>query len=147
MLPNIQEKFDSLEQHSAKLKKLDDYQNYLHVMKTKLPAEIKTQFDRFENELDQVKRFQDVRRFILNLKEIVPADITRDFEAMEARLQTVKAEIATRFEKQFRVGALSSMAEKIVSKVISEQFAEITKAFRDKFVQTTQNMLDQVIIS
>jgi predicted DNA-binding transcriptional regulator len=142
---NIQQKFDSLEQHSAKLKKLDDYQNYLQVMKTKLPAEIKTQFERFENELDQVKRFQDVRRFILNLKEIVPADITRDFEAMEARLDSVKSEIATRFEKQFRIGALSSMAEKIVSKVISEQFAEITKAFRDKFVQTTQNMLDQVI--
>ena len=142
---NIQEKFDSLEQHSTKLKKLDDYKNYLQIMKTKLPAQIKTQFDRFENELDQVKRFQDVRRFILNLKEIVPADITRDFEAMEARLDSVKSEIATRFEKQFRIGALSSMAEKIVSKVISEQFAEITKTFRNKFVQTTENMLDQVI--
>lgn len=142
---NIQEKFDSLEQHSAKLKKLDDYKNYLQIMKTKLPAQIKTQFDRFENELEQVKRFQDVRRFILNLKEIVPSDITRDFEAMEARLDSVKSEIAARFEKQFRIGALSSMAEKIVSKVISEQFAEISKTFRDKFVQTTQNMLDQVI--
>ncbi|MFX1594101.1 MAG: helix-turn-helix domain-containing protein [Promethearchaeota archaeon] len=142
---NIQLKFNSLEEHSAKLKKLDDYKTYLQIMKTKLPAEIKTQFDKFENELNQVKRFQDVRRFIFNLKEIVPADITRDFEAMEARLDGVKSEIASRFEKQFRIGALSSMAEKIVSKVISEQFAEITKAFRDKFVQTTQNMLDQVI--
>jgi len=142
---NIQEKFDSLEEHSTKLKKLDDYRTYLHIMKSKLPAQIKTQFDRFEKELEQVKRFQDVRTFILNLKEIVPADITRDFEAMESRLDAVKSEIATRFEKQFRIGALSSMAEKIVSKVISEQFTEITKAFRDKFVQTTQNMLDQVI--
>jgi hypothetical protein len=142
---NIQAKFDSLEEHSSKLKKLDDYKTYLQIMKTKLPAQIKTQFDRFSNELDQVKRFQDVRRFILNLKEIVPADITRDFEAMESRLDSVKSEIASRFEKQFRVGALSSMAEKIVSKVISEQFAEITKAFKSKFVQTTENMLDQVI--
>jgi hypothetical protein len=142
---NIQAKFDSLEEHSAKLKKLDDYKNYLQIMKTKLPAQIKTQFDRFSSELDQVKRFQDVRGFILNLKEIVPADITKDFEAMESRLDSVKSEIATRFEKQFRVGALSSMAEKIVSKVISEQFAEITKAFKSKFVQTTENMLDQVI--
>ncbi|UCC20589.1 MAG: hypothetical protein JSV62_04690 [Promethearchaeota archaeon] len=142
---NIQEKFTSLEEHSAKLKKLDDYKNYLQVMKSKLPAQIKTQFDKFENELDQVKRFQDVRRFIFNLKEIVPADITRDFEAMEARLDSVKSEIASKFEKQFRIGALSSMAEKIVSKVISEQFSEIANTFRDKFVQTTQNMLDQVI--
>ncbi|MFX1503096.1 MAG: helix-turn-helix domain-containing protein, partial [Promethearchaeota archaeon] len=142
---NIQVKFDSLESHSAKLKKLDDYKTYLQIMKTKLPAEIKTQFDRFEKELEQVKRFQDVRRFIFNLKEIVPADITRDFQAMESRLDSVKSEIATRFEKQFRIGALSNMAEKIVSKVISEQFTEITKTFRDKFVQTTQNMLDQVI--
>ncbi|MFX1462356.1 MAG: helix-turn-helix domain-containing protein [Promethearchaeota archaeon] len=141
---NIQVKFDSLEQHSAKLKKLDDYRTYLQIMKEKLPAQIKSQFDRFENELEQVKRFRDVRSFIINLKEIVPADITRDFEAMATRLDSVKSEIATRFEKQFRIGALSSMAEKIVSKVIEEQFAEITKSFRDKFVQTTQNMLDQV---
>ncbi|MFW9902136.1 MAG: helix-turn-helix domain-containing protein [Candidatus Thorarchaeota archaeon] len=142
---NIQEKFDSLETHSAKLKKLDDYKSYLQIMKTKLPAQIKTQFDRFEKEIEQVKRFRDVRRFILNLKEIVPADITKEFEAMESQLESIKSEIATRFEKQFRIGALSSMAEKIVSKVIAEQFTEITKFFRDKFVQTTQNMLDQVI--
>ncbi len=142
---NIQEKFDSLGEQSAKLKKLDDYKTYLQIMKTKLPAQIKEQFSRFEKEMEQVSRFQDVRRFILNLKEIVPADITRDFEAMESRLDSVKSEIATRFEKQFRIGALSSMAEKIVSKVISEQFAEITKTFKNKFVQTTQNMLDQVI--
>ncbi|MFX0105513.1 MAG: hypothetical protein ACFE75_08485, partial [Candidatus Hodarchaeota archaeon] len=102
-------------------------------------------FELFENELNQVKRFQDVRRFILNLKEIVPADITKEFEAMGTHLESMKSEIASKFEKQFRVGALSSMAEKIVSKVISEQFTKITKSFRDKFVQTTQNMLDQVI--
>ena len=142
---NIQVKFDSLEQHSAKLKKLDDYKTYLQIMKTKLPAQIKTQFERFEKELEQVKRFQDVRSFILNLKEIVPADITKEFEAMETRLESIKSEIASRFEKQFRIGALSSMAEKIVSKVITEQFTEVTKFFKAKFVQTTQNMLDQVI--
>ena len=141
----IQEKFDSLEQHSDKLRKLDDYKTYLQIMKTKLPAQIKTQFERFDKELDQVKRFQDVKSFIFNLKEIVPADITKEFEAMESQLQLIKSEIATRFEKQFRIGALSSMAEKIVSKVISEQFSEVTKYFKDKFVQTTQNMLDQVI--
>ncbi|MFW9969000.1 MAG: helix-turn-helix domain-containing protein [Candidatus Odinarchaeota archaeon] len=142
---NIQSKFDSLEDQSAKLKKLDDYKSYLQIMKSKLPAEIKVQFNRFEKELEQVKRFQDVRRFIFNLKEIVPADITRDFESMASRLDSVKSEISAKFEKQFRDGALSSMAEKIVSKVISEQFEEITKTFKDRFVQTTQNMLDQVI--
>jgi len=142
---NIQKKFDSLEQHSDKLRKLDDYKTYLQIMKTKLPAQIKTQFERFDKELDQVKRFQDVKSFIINLKQIVPSDITKEFEAMESSLESVKSEIATRFEKQFRIGALSSMAEKIVSKVISEQFAQITKTFKNKFVQTTQNMLDQVI--
>ncbi|MEE9376468.1 MAG: helix-turn-helix domain-containing protein [Candidatus Lokiarchaeia archaeon] len=141
----IQEKFDSLEQHSDKLRKLDDYKTYLQIMKTKLPAQIRTQFERFDKELDQVKRFQEVKGFILNLREIVPADITKEFDSMEASLQSVKSEISTRFEKQFRIGALSSMAEKIVSKVISEQFTVITNAFKDKFVQTTQNMLDQVI--
>ncbi len=142
---NIQKKFDSLEQHSDKLRKLDDYKTYLQIMRTKLPAQIKTQFELFDKELDQVKRFQDVKSFIFNLKEIVPSDITKEFESMEESMQSVKSEIAARFEKQFRIGALSSMAEKIVSKVISEQFDQITKTFKNKFVQTTQNMLDQVI--
>ena len=142
---NIQERFDSLETHSDKLKKLDDYRSHLQIMKTKLPEQIKTQFDRFEKELEQVNRFRDVRSFILNLKEIVPAEITKEFGAMETRLDSMKTEISNRFEKQFRIGALKSMAEKIVSRVISEQFKDITVVFRDKFVQTTQNMLDQVI--
>jgi sugar-specific transcriptional regulator TrmB len=142
---NIQERFDSLETHSAKLKKLDDYRAYLQLMKTKLPEQIKSQFDRFEKELEQVNRFRDVRQFILNLKEIVPAEVTKEFGLMESRLDGMKIEISNRFEKQFRIGALKSMAEKIVSRVISEQFKEITVVFRDKFVQTTQNMLDQVV--
>ncbi len=142
---NIQERFDSLETHSTKLKKLDDYRSYLQIMKTKLPEQIKTQFDRFEKELEQVNRFRDVRSFILNLKEIVPAEITKEFGVMETRLDSMKTEISNRFEKQFRIGALKSMAEKIVSRVISEQFKDITVVFRDKFVKTTQNMLDQVI--
>jgi sugar-specific transcriptional regulator TrmB len=142
---NIQERFDSLETHSDKLKKLDDYRSYLQIMKQKLPEQIKTQFDRFENEIQQVNRFKDVRHFILNLKEIVPAEITKEFGAMETRLDSMKTEISNRFEKQFRIGALKAMAEKIVSRVISEQFQDITVIFREKFVATTQNMLDQVI--
>jgi len=141
----LKEKFDSMEKHSKKLKKLDEYRTYIQIMKTKLPAQIKTQFDRFEKELDQVKKFQAVRDFILNLKEITPSDINREFEVMETRLETIKAEISNKFEKQFRIGALKSMAEKIVSRVISEQFRDITNYFRQKFVQTTENMLDQVI--
>ena len=141
----LKEKFDSMDEHSKKLKKLDEYRTYIQIMKTKLPAQIKTQFDRFEKELDQVKKFQAVRAFILNLKEITPSDITKEFEVMETRLEIIKTEISNKFEKQFRIGALKSMAEKIVSKVISEQFRDITKYFRQKFVQTTENMLDQVI--
>lgn len=142
---NLQKRFDSMEQHSAKLKKLDDYKTYIQIMKTKLPAQIKTQFDRFENELNQVKRFHDVKRFILNLKEIVPADITKEFDIMETKLETIKSEISNKFETQFRIGALKSMAEKIVTRVVSEQFNEMTDYFKTKFVGTTQNMLDQVI--
>jgi sugar-specific transcriptional regulator TrmB len=142
---NLQARFDSMEEHSAKLKKLDDYKTYIQVMKTKLPAQIKTQFDRFESELEQVKRFHDVKRFILNLKEIVPADIEKEFDIMETKLETIKSQISNKFETQFRIGALKAMAEKIVSRVVSEQFNEMTDYFKTKFVGTTQNMLDQVI--
>ena len=142
---NLQERFESLGKQSTKLKKLDDYRIYLQLMKTKLPAQIKVQFDRFGEALEQVQRFQDVKGFILNLREIVPNDVTKEFGMMEGRLETMKTEISNKFEKQFRIGALKSMAEKIVSRVISEEFREITEIFKTKFVQTTQRMLDQVI--
>ena len=134
---NLKERFDSMEKHTAKLKKLEDYRSYIQLMKTRLPEEIKIQFDRFENELGQVRRFQDVKRFIQNLKEIVPADITKEFTLMEERMEIIKSEISEKFEKQFRIGALKSMAEKIVSKVVSDQFKEISEYFGKKFVSTT----------
>jgi sugar-specific transcriptional regulator TrmB len=141
---NLKARFDSMEKHSAKLKKLEDYKGYIQLMKTRLPEEIKIQFDRFENELNQVKRFQDVKRFIQNLKEIVPADIIKEFDLMEKKMETIKSEISEKFEKQFRIGALKTMAEKIVSKVVSDQFKEISDYFGKKFINTTQSMLDQV---
>ena len=51
---NLQERFESLGKQSVKLKKLDDYRIYLQMMKTKLPAQIKTQFDRFDAAFEQV---------------------------------------------------------------------------------------------
>jgi sugar-specific transcriptional regulator TrmB len=142
---NLKARFDSMEKHSAKLKKLEDYRSYIQLMKTRLPEQIKIQFDRFEKELEQVKRFQDVKRFILNLKEIVPADISKEFDLMAKRMETIKSEISEKFETQFRIGALKTMAEKIVSKVVSDQFQEISDNFGKKFINTTQTMLDQVI--
>jgi len=141
----LQHRFQSVEQQSAKLQKLDEYRNYLQNMKTTLPNQIKKQFEKFENELEQVKKFYQVKQFILNLREIVPSDIIKEFEKMESRLENIKSEISDAFEKQFRIGALKSFAEKITSRIISKEFDEMTVYFRDRFIHTTQNMLDQVI--
>lgn len=142
---NLQQRFQSIEQQSSKLQKFEDYRKYLQEMKKTLPDQIKTQFNKFEKELEQVKKFHQVKQFILNLKEIVPADILKEFEKMEGRLENIKSEISNAFEKQFRIGALKSFAEKITSRIISKQFQEMTISLRNRFVETTQNMLDQVI--
>ncbi|TFG13927.1 MAG: hypothetical protein EU531_09435 [Promethearchaeota archaeon] len=152
VVKNIQEttpkaldlKFKEIEEHSAKLGKLNEYRNYIQMMKQNLPAQLKSQFNRVEKELESVKKFQEIRSFILNLREIVPEEIIKEFSIVESRLEKMKAEISDSFEKQFRIGALKSMAEKIVSKIISEQFIDLTEYFREKFVSTIQNTLDQV---
>lgn len=152
IVKNIQEstpkaldlKFKEIEEHSAKLGKLNEYRNYIQMMKQNLPAQLKSQFSRVEKELESVKKFQEIRAFILNLREIVPEEIIKEFSIVETRLEKIKAEISDKFEKQFRIGALKNMAEKIVSKIISEQFLELTDYFREKFVTTIQNTLDQV---
>ncbi|MBY9010336.1 MAG: hypothetical protein KGD74_10775 [Candidatus Lokiarchaeota archaeon] len=137
-------KFKEIESHSAKLNKFNDYRNYINTMKTNLPAQIKAQFSKVEGELEKVKKFQEIRGFILNLREIVPNEIIKEFDVVETRLEKIKSEISIAFEKQFRIGALKSMAEKIVSKIISEQFGDLTDYFREKFVNTIQSTLDQV---
>jgi hypothetical protein len=113
-------------------------------MKTNLPAQVKAQFSKVEKELENVKKFQEIRRYILNLREIVPDEIIKEFGVVETRLEKIKSEISIAFEKQFRIGALKNMAEKIVSKIISEQFVDLTDYFREKFVNAIRNTLDQV---
>jgi len=137
-------KFKEIESHSAKLSKFNDYRNYINTMKTNLPAQIRAQFSKVEGELEKVKKFQEIRGFILNLREIVPNEIIKEFDVVESRLEKIKSEISVAFEKQFRIGALKSMAEKIVSKIISEQFSDLTDYFREKFVNSIQGTLDQV---
>ena len=140
----LQLKFKEIESHSAKLNKFNDYRNYINTMKTNLPAQIRAQFSKVEGELEKVKKFQEIRGFILNLREIVPNEIIKEFDVVETRLEKIKTEISIAFEKQFRIGALKNMAEKIVSKIISEQFGDLTDYFREKFVNTIQGTLDQV---
>ena len=140
----LQLKFKEIESHSAKLSKFNDYRNYITSMKTNLPAQIRAQFSKVEGELEKVKKFQEIRGFILNLREIAPNEIIKEFDVVETRLEKIKSEISIAFEKQFRIGALKSMAEKIVSKIISEQFSDLTDYFREKFVNSIQGTLDQV---
>ncbi|MFX0059252.1 MAG: helix-turn-helix domain-containing protein [Candidatus Hodarchaeota archaeon] len=140
----LQLKFKEIEEQSAKLGKLGEYREYIQMMKTNLPNQIKSQFERVENELENVKKFQEIRAFIINLREIVPEEIVKEFSVVENRLEKIKLEISESFEKQFRIGALKSMAEKIVGKIISEQFHDLTDYFKEKFVKTIQNTLDQV---
>ena len=140
----LQLKFKEIESHSAKLNKFNDYRNYINTMKTNLPAQIRAQFSKVEGELEKVKKFQEIRGFILNLREIAPNEIIKEFDVVETRLEKIKSEISIAFEKQFRIGALKSMAEKIVSKIISEQFSDLTDYFREKFVNSIQGTLDQV---
>ncbi len=141
----LQLRFKKIEDQTAKLQQIEEYRNYVQEMKTTLPNQIKKQFQKFEKELEQIKKFQNIKKFIVNLREIVPAEIEKEFEKMEGLKEKIKSEISKAFEKQFRIGALKNFAEKIVSRVISNQFSEMTVYFRDKFVQSTQTMLNQVI--
>ncbi|NVM45641.1 MAG: hypothetical protein HWN79_12065 [Candidatus Lokiarchaeota archaeon] len=140
----LQLKFKEIEEHSAKLGKFNEYRNYINVMKTNLPAQVKAQFSKVEKELENVKRFQEIRAFILNLREIAPDEVIKEFDVVETRLEKIKSEISIAFEKQFRIGALKNMAEKIVSKIITEQFSDLTDYFREKFVKSIHGTLDQV---
>jgi sugar-specific transcriptional regulator TrmB len=140
----LQLKFKEIEEQSAKLGKLGEYREYIQMMKTNLPKQIKSQFERVESELENVKKFQEIKAFIMNLREIMPEEIIKEFSVVENRLEKIKLEISESFEKQFRIGALKSMAEKIVGKIISEQFHDLTDYFKERFVKTVQSTLDQV---
>ncbi len=140
----LEGKFELTDEHSAKLEKFGEYLNYVREMKNKIPAQLKNDFKNIEKELEQVKNVYQAKKFITNLKQIVPDEITREFQNMSSVIDNVKTEISKKFETTFRVGALKNMAEKIVANVLSAQFENMTSYFRDRFVTSTQTMLDQV---
>ncbi|MHA1456801.1 MAG: hypothetical protein ACTSR5_12615, partial [Promethearchaeota archaeon] len=105
-----------------------------------LPNQMKAQFSRVESELDKVKKFQEIRAFILNLRTIVPEEIIKEFDVVESRLEKIKSEISISFEKTFRIGALKTMAEKIVE--VTDQLASISDAAGDMSVDLSNTLSD-----
>ncbi|MFX1237572.1 MAG: hypothetical protein ACFE8P_07610, partial [Promethearchaeota archaeon] len=142
---NIQFKFKAVEHQSEKLEKFNEYRNYIQKVKDELPRQLKTHFDSFGTEIEQVKQFREIKKFISNLKDIVPSEILQELQKMEGRLENIKNQISEKFETQFRVPAMRTMAERTVDAIITKEFSEMSAYFRDRFVNTTQGMLDQVI--
>jgi len=54
-------------------------------------------------------------------------------------------EISERFETQFRVPAMRKMAENTVDAIITKEFKDMTDYFRNRIVNSTQEMLDRVV--
>ncbi len=141
----VQFKFKSLEHQSDKLQKFEDYRNYIQTMRNDLPKQLKVHFETFNKEIEQVKQIREVKKYIMSLKEIAPSDILQEFDKMEDRLNRIKMEISEKFETQFRVPAMRKMAENTVDAIITKEFKEMTKYFRTRIVNSTQEMLDRVI--
>lgn len=141
----IEDRFQNIGESSSKIQKFDSYLQYIRDLKANLPGKIRSQFDRFEKELEQVEKLYEVKKFILELKDRVPEDVTGEFAKMERQLENIKSEISSAFEKQFRIGALKKFAEKIVSKIIANNFEQISTHFKKRFIETTENTLDQVV--
>ena len=137
--------FLSIDTGVINLQNLEDYVKFIREMKTALPAQIKRQFDNFTAGLEQLKHLDKVRRFIRLLKENVPEEILKEFSKMGDRLDNIKAEISKAFEKQFRIGALKTFAEKVVARIVSKEFQEMSNYFQTRFVSSTRDMLDSVI--
>lgn len=135
----------SAEEQSARIQKIEKYQKLIQDMKIKLPEQLNAQLKKFEVEFEKLKKLQEIKGVINKLREVVPQNITDEFDKMEKNLGLIKHEIADAFETQFRLPALKDMAEKMVNRIISKQFRELVVNFRDKFIYSTQDMLNQVI--
>ena len=137
--------FLSVDSGATELQLLEDYIGFIREMKMNVPAQIKNQFERFEAELALIKKISKVKSFINSLRENAPEEISKEFTKMQSQLENIKAEISKAFEKQFRIGALKTFAEKIVARIVSKEFQAMSNYFQTRFVQTTRETLDQVI--
>jgi len=135
----------SAEEQTARVQKIKKYQQLIQDMKVKLPEQLNAQLKKFEVEFQKLKKLQEIKDVIHKLREVVPKNITEEFEKMEQNLGSIKNEISEAFETQFRLPALKDMAERLVNRIISKQFRELVVNFRDKFIYSTQDMLNQVI--
>lgn len=142
---DLENRFKTFENQVMKVKKLEDYQKYLVKLRNELPQNINNQLNSLQSSLNQVKELQEFNEYMNKLKGEVSTELNNEFILFKDRLEGIKTKITSVFEKQFRISALKSFAEKIVTQIISEEFGFIQEFFEEKFVNKIQNTLDQIL--
>ncbi|MFX0138700.1 MAG: hypothetical protein ACFFDN_33975, partial [Candidatus Hodarchaeota archaeon] len=138
---NISKQLNSLQSSLEEVKKLQEF----HELMDALKDQVMSQLGSLKSGLEEVKKLQEFDEFMNKLKGSVSTELNEQFIQFKERLENIKLKIAQVFEKQFRISALKSFAEKIVSKIISEEFGFIQEFFEEKFVNKIGNTLDQVL--
>ncbi len=138
---NISKQLNSLQSSLEEVKKLQEF----HELMDALKDQVMSQLGSLKSGLEEVKKLQEFDEFMNKLKGSVSTELNAQFIQFKERLENIKVKIAQVFEKQFRISALKSFAEKIVSKIISEEFGFIQEFFEEKFVNNIEKTLDQVL--
>lgn len=139
------DKFNSIQGTSTSFEELSEYRGYIGKLKEELPRSVAQQFAMFKDGLEQIKRLYEVRNYIAQLHANVPNEVKAEFKEMQLKLEEVKVQISSALQKQFRIGALQTFAERIVAKAINQAFESLEAQFTKRFIDTTQNNLAQVM--
>jgi len=137
--------FADIQGTSGGVEDLMEFRQYIGELKTDLPKTVGGQFAMFKSGLEQINKLYEVRDYIAQLHANVPNEVNDQFKEMENKLNEVKAQISEALQKQFRIGALQSFADRIVAKAINQAFVSLEAQFTERFINSTQNNLAQVM--
>ncbi|MHA1377628.1 MAG: helix-turn-helix domain-containing protein [Candidatus Helarchaeota archaeon] len=138
---NFKKKLEDSDGNSVKLKKLEDCQNYIQNFKDEIPHLVNKELKSLQSGLEAIRKLENFNNFVVDVKRHVLKELNAEFKNFRQMFENIKNKISNVFEKQLRISTLKAFVDKIVSKIISEEFGQVDD-FERRFSCKIDNTID-----
>ncbi|MHA1298204.1 MAG: helix-turn-helix domain-containing protein [Candidatus Helarchaeota archaeon] len=141
---NLESKIKDFNGESLKIDKIQEYRNFIERFKDELPILVNKELKSLQSGLEQIRKLKNFNKFVKDIKMYVLKELNTEFSHFRQMFDNIKLKISNVFEKQLRISALKSFVDKIVTKIVSEEFGQVQefeKRFAIKIDETINNTL------
>lgn len=133
-----------VEESKADHKRMKEFQEYLNDIKISLPETIEKEHHRYKELIGGSSIFTEIKDYVLKLYTVIPeieTTASKQLDDPNDLLGKLKSKLEKQFEDEFKIGALTTLASKLLDEFIREHFNEITNQYVEKLKDITNSMI------